>query len=214
MFIFSLNRANKFDVGQATSNFYGNLYVQNNIQTGSWLDVTHTTESIDVEVMQFNNGDTDGKFVCSANSSTKFQIRGSGVDVCGTLHTDVSGITSDGGGVFGGALTASAVNAASDFKLKENIKEVSTKTCDDIVKYFQVKEFNMKGKENKQVGFIAQDVVNSKIDKEWANFASKGKNDFSRIDYFRGEVPEHFVQFQEHPSLPTLLTFDSQNIRL
>ena len=28
----------------------------------------------------------------------------------------------------------------------------------------------MKGKENKQVGFIAQGVVNSEVDKEWGNF--------------------------------------------
>ena len=36
----------------------------------------------------------------------------------------------------------------------------------------------MKGKENKQVGLIAQDVMTSNIDKEWSNFVSKGKDDF------------------------------------
>ena len=41
----------------------------------------------------------------------------------------------------------------------------------------------MKGKENKQVGFIAQDVVNSKVNKEWSNFVRKGKDNFLRIDY-------------------------------
>ena len=100
---------------------------------GSWLDITHTTESGDVEVIQFNNSDTNGKFVHSVNSSTKLQVSGSGVDVFGTLYTDVNGITSDGGGVFAGALTASAFNTASDFRLKENIKEVSNKACYDIV---------------------------------------------------------------------------------
>ena len=184
MFIFSLNSSNKFDIGQTTSNFYGNLYVQNNIEMGSWLDITHTTESGDVEVIQFNNSDTNGKFVHSVNSSTKLQVSGSGVDVFGTLYTDVNGITSDGGGVFAGALTASAFNTASDFRLKENIKEIPTKTCYDIVKYVKVKEFNMKGKENKQVGFIAQDILNSKIaSNEWSNFVSKGKDDFLRMDY-------------------------------
>ena len=183
MFIFSLNSGNKFDIGQTTSNFYGNLYVQNNIEMGSWLDITHTTESGDVEVIQFNNSDTNGKFVHSVNSSTKLQVSGSGVDVFGTLYTDVNGITSDGGGVFAGALTASAFNTASDFRLKENIKEIPTKTCYNIVKYVKVKEFNMKGKENKQVGFIAQDVVNSKVNEEWSNIVSKGKDDFLRIDY-------------------------------
>ena len=178
MFIFSLISANKFDVGETTSNFCGNLFVQKNIDMGSWLDITHTTESGDVEVIQFNNSDTNGKFVHSVNSSTKFQVSGTGVDVFGTLYIDVNGITSDGGGVFVGALTASAFNTASDFRLKENTKEIPTKICYDIVKHVKVKEFNMKGKENKHVGFTAQDVISSKIDKEWSNFVSKGKGDF------------------------------------
>ena len=59
MFLFSLNSL--FDIGQTTSNFYGNLYVQNNIEIGSWLDITHATESGDAEVVQFNNSDTNGK---------------------------------------------------------------------------------------------------------------------------------------------------------
>ena len=118
------------------------------------------------------------------NSSTELQVSGSGVDVFGTLYTDVNGITSDGGGVFAGALTASAFTTASDCRLKENIREVSNKTCYDIVKYVKVKEFNMKGKENKQVRFIAQDLVNSKIaSNERSNFVSKGKDDFLRMDY-------------------------------
>ena len=72
MFVFSLNSSNKFDVGQTTSNFYGNLYAQNNIEMGSWLDITHSTESGGVEVIQFNNSDTNGKFVHSVNSSTNY----------------------------------------------------------------------------------------------------------------------------------------------
>ena len=111
-------------------------------------------------------------------------INGSGVDVFGTSFLDVSGITSDCGGVFAGALTASAFSTASDFRLKEHIKEIPTQTCYDIVKYVKVKEFNMKGKENKQVGFIAQDILNSKIaSNEWSNFVSKGKDDFLGMDY-------------------------------
>ena len=192
----SLNSSNKFDVGQTTSNFYGNLYVQSNIEMGSWLDITHSTESGGVEVIQFNNSDSNGKIAHSVYSSTKLQINGSGVDVFGTLYIDVNGITSDGGGVFAGALTASAFNTASEFRLKENIQEIPTKTCYDIVKYVKVKEFNMKGKENKQVGFVAQDVMTSKIDKEWSNFASKGKDDFLRIDYGQmGDISWGAIQY-------------------
>ena len=42
----------------------------------------------------------------------------------------------------------------------------------------------MKGTENKQVSFIARDILNSKIaSNEWSNFVSKGKDDFLRMDY-------------------------------
>ena len=135
----------------------------------------------------YNNSDTNGKFVQPVNSSTKLQVSGSGVDVFGTLYTDVNGITSDGGGVFAGALTASAFITASDFRLKENIRKVSNKACYDIVKYVKVKDFNMKGKENKQVGFIAQDVLNSKMPDDWSSVVHKDekdefyKNDFSSM---------------------------------
>ena len=47
-----------------------------------------------------------------------------------------------------------------------------------------MKELNFKDKKNKQVGFIAQDILNPKIaSNEWSNFVSKGKNDYLRMDY-------------------------------
>ena len=52
-----------------------------------------------------------------------------------------------------------------------------------LVNMSKKKSFNMKGEENKQVGFIAQDVVNSKVDKEWRNLVSEGRDEFLRIDY-------------------------------
>ena len=60
MFIFSLSSVNKFDVGDTSSNFYGNLNLQNNLEMNSWLDITHTKERGDVEVIQFNSSDTNG----------------------------------------------------------------------------------------------------------------------------------------------------------
>ena len=135
MFVFSTNGSNRMDIGQTTVNVYGSFWAQTDIQMGNWLDITHSTETGSVEVIQVNNSDTNGKFVHSISNSTKFQTSGSGADVFGTLYTDVNGITSDGVGVFAGALTASAFNTGSDFRLKENIKEIPTKTCYDIVKY-------------------------------------------------------------------------------
>ena len=77
-----------------------------------------------------------------------------------------------------------SVGSSSDSRLKENINEVSIKTCYDIVKFIKVKEFNFKDKKNKQVGFIAQDILNSNIaSNEWSNFVNKGKDDYLRMDY-------------------------------
>ena len=101
------------DVGQNTVNIYDSFWAQTDIQMGNWLDISYSTESGD-EVIQFKNSDTTCKFAHSINNSTKFQISGSSVDAFGTLYTDVDGITSDGGGVFAGALTASAFHTASD----------------------------------------------------------------------------------------------------
>ena len=134
MFLFSLNSANQFDIGQTTSNFYGNLYVQNNIEMGRWLGITHSTESGDVEVIQLGNSDTNGKFVHSVNNSTKLQVSRSGVDVFGTLKIDVNGITSDGGGVFAGALTASAFNTASGFRLEKILRKWQLKLAMVLLK--------------------------------------------------------------------------------
>ena len=69
----------------------------------------------------------------------------------------------------------------SDERLKDNKKEVSSKTCYDIVKYIKPKEFNFKGKEEREIGLIAQDIPNSKMPRSWSKMVMKDSDD----DYFR-----------------------------
>ena len=156
------------------------------------------------------NGDTDRaiSFIVGAIGSTpEISISESNVNLLGNLditHSDVSGSqrvkldNPDSDGIVftsiaganilevsnTGIYVNGSVGSSSDSRLKENINEVSTKTCYDIVKFIKVKEFNFKDKKNKQVGCIAQDILNSKIaSNEWSNFVSKGKDDFLRMDY-------------------------------
>ena len=59
----------------------------------------------------------------------------------------------------------------SDFKLKENIKEVNIKECYSVVKYIKPKTFTFVKDEDKKsnLGFIADDVKNAKLPPEWDN---------------------------------------------
>ena len=118
------------------------------------LDITHTDVSGSQRV-KIDNPDSDGIVFTSIAGANILEVSNTGIYVNGS------------------------VGSSSDSRLKENINEVSTKTCYDIVKFIKVKEFNFKDKKNKQVGFIAQDILNSKIaSNEWSNFVSKDKNEF------------------------------------
>ena len=59
----------------------------------------------------------------------------------------------------------------SDFKLKENIKEVNIKECYSVVKYIKPKTFTFVKDEEKKsnLGYIADDVKNAKLPPEWDN---------------------------------------------
>ena len=71
--------------------------------------------------------------------------------------------------------------SASDRALKENIEDVET-DCVDILKKVQVKKFNMKESNEKQIGFIAQDVMEA-IPNDFENVIGKVHKDFLELDY-------------------------------
>ena len=76
----------------------------------------------------------------------------------------------------------------SDGRLKENLIELNSKTCYDIVKYIKPKEFNFKGKEEREIGFMAQDILTSKMPKHWSKIVMKDSDDYLRMSYITMNV--------------------------
>ena len=77
----------------------------------------------------------------------------------------------------------------SDERLKDNIQETSSKTCYDLVQYIKPKEFNFKGKEEREIGFIAQDIPISKMPKSWSKMVMKDTDDeYLRLNYIKMNV--------------------------
>ena len=128
------------------------------------LDNTNSTVSTS-ERVKVDNPDADGLIFLSINGANICEISSTGLHVNGTA------------------------TETSDERLKENIKEVSSKTCYDVVKYIKPKEFNFKGKEEREIGFITQDVPNSKMPKHWSNLLMKDSdNEYLRLNYIKMNV--------------------------
>ena len=127
------------------------------------LEITNTDVSGQQRVL-INNPDTDGFIRLSNNNLSRLDATNTGVDVYGFF-------TTTNNADIGGTLTCTALIETSDFKLKENIKEVNTKDCYSVVKYVKPKTFNFVKDEDKKsnLGFIADDVKNAKLPPEWDN---------------------------------------------
>ena len=78
-------------------------------------------------------------------------------------------------------LTYNSLVSASDRTIKENIEDVET-DCVDILKKVQVKKFNMKESNKKQIGFIAKDVMEA-IPNDFENAIGKVNKDFLGLDF-------------------------------
>ena len=128
------------------------------------LDFTHSTVSTS-ERVKMDNPDADGLIFNSINGANILEVSSTGVYVNGTLDN------------------------SSDVRLKENIKEVNNKTFVDMVKYTKPKEFKYIDKDEKHIGFIADDVLNSKMPKHWYNIVHKGSEGYLRMDYSKMVAP-------------------------
>ena len=84
---------------------------------------------------------------------------------------------------------SSTLDNSSDVRLKEHIKEVNNKTFVDMVKYIKPKELKYIDKDEKHIGFIADDVLNSKMPKHWYNIVHKGSEGYLRMDYSKMVAP-------------------------
>ena len=95
-----------------------------NVNLLGHLDITHSTVSTS-ERVKIDNADADGLIFLSIDGANICEISSTVLHVNGTA------------------------TETSDERLKDNIKEVSSKTCYDIVKYIKPKEFSFKGKEER-----------------------------------------------------------------
>ena len=128
------------------------------------LDIKQQTVSTSERVI-IDNPDADGLIFLSINGANICEVSSTGLHVNGTA------------------------TETSDERLKENIREISSKTCYDIVKYIKPKEFNFKGKEESEIGFIAQDIPNSKMPKHWSKMVMKDSDDdYLRLNYIKMNV--------------------------
>ena len=127
------------------------------------LDITHSTVTTS-ERVKFDNPDADGLIFLSINGANICEVSSTGLHVNGTATE-----TSDG-------------------RLKENLSEINSKICYDIVKYIKPKEFNFIGKEEREIGFIAQDILHSKMPKHWSKIVMKDSDDYLRMSYIKMNV--------------------------
>ena len=135
-----------------------------NVNLLGHLDITHSTVSTS-ERVKMDNPDSDGLILLSINGANICGISSAGLHVNGTA------------------------TETSDARLKEDIKEINSKTCYDIVKCIKPKEFNFIGKEEKEIGFIAQDIPNSKMPKHWSKMVMKDNDDvYLRLNYIKMSV--------------------------
>ena len=146
----------------------GKVKINNN------LEITQETIST-VDQIQFLNTDAGGEYYFYFGSV------GAGNEVLEIMPT---GVYIDG--TFG---------YSSDFSLKENIKEISSKKCYEIIKYVKPKTFNFthlneeKNKVN-HLGYVAQDVEQV-IPKQWEGIITTDKKGHKRLDYCKTAVITH-----------------------
>ena len=137
---------------------------EDNVNLLGHLDITHSTVSTS-ERARIDNPDPDGLISNSINGANILEISSSGVYVNGTLDN------------------------SSDVRLKENIKEVNSKTFVEMVKYIKPKELKYIDKDEKHIGFIADNVLNSKMPKDWYNIVHQGSEGYLRMDYSKMVAP-------------------------
>ena len=174
------------------------LYIRNGDTAGE-MNLTIGLESSTPEIQL-----TDGKVKMNNLETTQETI--STVDQIQFLNTDAGGeyyfyFGSVGAGnevleiAPGGVFIDGTFGYSSDFSLKDNIKEIDSKKCYEIIKYVKPKTFNFthlneeKNKVN-HIGYMAQDVQ-SVIPKEWDGVITTDNRGHKRLDYCKTAVITH-----------------------
>ena len=189
-------------MAEANLNVWGDLLFQHS----SGIKETLNGSDYDLDI---RNGDTDraiNLIVGTIGSTPEISVNEANVNFLGHLdftNTDVSGsqrvkidnpdsdgiifYSINGANICEISSTGLHVNGAftetSDRRLKENVKEIDTKKCIELVKYIKPKTYNYIGQTQKCVGYIADDFKTKKMPEEWDNIIFEGKDDYLRMDY-------------------------------
>ena len=162
------------------------------VKVNSNLEITQETIIATYEQIQFVNTDSAGEMFFYFGDTT------AGNEV---LEISPGGVYIDG--TFG---------YSSDFSLKENINEISSKKCYEILKYVKPKTFNFthlneeKNKVN-HIGYIAQDIEQV-IPREWQGIITTDNKGHKRLDYCKTAVITHGALqhlIKEHEELTDLV---------
>ena len=145
------------------------------VKMNSNLEITQETIIATYEQIQFCNTDSAGEMFFYFGDTT------AGNEV---LEITAGGVYIDGTFAY-----------SSDFTLKDNIKEIDSKKCYEIVKYVKPKTFNFthlneeKNKVN-HIGYIAQDFEQV-IPREWEGIITTDNKGHKRLDYCKTAVITH-----------------------
>ena len=145
------------------------------VKMNSNLEITQETIIATYEQIQFCNTDSAGEMFFYFGDTT------AGNEV---LEITAGGVYIDGTFAY-----------SSDFTLKDNVKEISSKKCYEIIKYVKPKTFNFthlneeKNKVN-HLGFIAQDFEQV-IPPEWQGIITTDNKKHKRLDYCKTAVITH-----------------------
>ena len=202
---------------------YGQLRVLNaEVKVMEHLQFTHATNATSEEIT-VNNTDIDGKILLEVGGVQILGVENDKLNILDNLRITQETITAtyeqiqfintdSAGEVFfffgdttagnevleispGGVYIDGTFGYSSDFSLKDNIKEISSKKCYEIVKYVKPKTFNFthlneeKNKVN-HLGYVAQDLEKV-IPKEWEGIITTDNKGHKRLDYCKTAVITH-----------------------
>ena len=218
---------------------YGQLRVLNaEVKVMEHLQFTHATNATSEEIT-VNNTDIDGKILLEVGGVQILGVENDKLNILNNLRItqetistvdQIQFLNTDAGGeyyfYFGsvgagnevleimptGVYIDGTFGYSSDFSIKDNVKEISSKKCYDIVKYVKPKTFNfthMNEEKNKvnHLGYVAQDLEKV-MPKEWEGIITTDNKGHKRLDYCKTAVITHgAVQelIKEHEELKELV---------
>ena len=118
---------------------------------------------------EFYTGSGDDMLLTNSVSTQGIRLRIGTTDICEVSST--------------GLHVTGAVTETSDKQLKENIKEIDSNKCVEMIKYIKPKTYNFIGNDKKCVGYIADDFKTKKMPEEWDNIIFESKDGYLRMDY-------------------------------